>query len=153
MRDYLECQAYVGHLRREHKRIHESLVVVERELQDSDSPSEGNGIRAGLTRLRETLVGHFEQEEQGGCLEEAVCCDPRLSGEVSEIGKQHPRILHLLDRLLKRADDCRTVDYRESFRQFAKVVHAHEAAENRILHTAFGTGQFEPNDSPSALGE
>ena len=143
MRDYAECQAYVEHLRSEHKQIHEAVVLVEHELRASDPLR----MRGYLQQLRETLSAHFVEEEQGGCLEEAVCCDPRLSPDVSRIEHEHADILKLLDRLIARSDESQTPDFHESFRQFAKILHAHEAAEHRILQTAFGTGEFEPDDT------
>jgi hypothetical protein len=153
MRDYSECQAYVEHLRSEHKQIHQALVAVERDLGAADPQCDSLRMRDSLQRLNETLAEHFAEEEQGGCLEEAICYDPRLSPDVARIEKEHPDILKLLDRLIGRSAECHTPDFHVSFRQFAQTLHAHESAENRILHTAFGTGEFEPNDTTASYGE
>lgn len=147
MRDYSECQAFVEHLRREHNQIHELVFAVDHELRSEDPPCSAEQIHARLSSLRETLARHFEQEEEGGCMEEAACFDPRLSREVSTVEKEHPGLLYLLDGLLERTSDCSSSDYRASFHEFATALHAHEAAENRILHTAFGTGEFEPHET------
>ena len=153
MRDFLECQAFVVHLRNEHRQIHQAIRDIERELDSVDLPSEQSRICDSFRRLRATLVEHFKEEEQGGCLEEAVSCVPRLSSEVAEIEKEHASILELIDHLIKRSGERLTNDFRESFRQFTTILHAHETAENRILHTAFGTGEFETEASKSAYGE
>ena len=86
-------------------------------------------------------------------MEQAVSCVPRLSADVTKIEKEHARIIKLLDRLIERSGDCVTDDFRESFRQFAKILRTHEVAENRILQIAFGTGEFENDASPTAHGE
>lgn len=153
MRDFAECQAFVEHLRTEHKHVHEAVAKVRHDLHQTDSPSEPARVREDLQRLRRTLVDHFAEEDQGGCLEEAVSHAPQLSTEVAKIEHEHATILKLIDRLIARCGDCVTEDFRESFRTFANVLQAHEAAENRILHTAFGTGEFESNGSPSLHGE
>lgn len=153
MRDFQECQAFVEHLRGEHEQIHQAVASVKRDLLRVDPPCEPTTMRDHLSRLRHTLVEHFNEEEQGGCLEEAVSCAPHLSSDVAKIENEHASILKLLDQLIKRSDDCAVQDYRESFRRFATILQAHEASENRILHTAFGTGEFETDDSPSMYGE
>jgi len=153
MRDFQECQAFVEHLRGEHRQIHQAVLDVNRDLHATDPPCEPTKTRDDLRRLRHTLLEHFDEEERGGCLEEAVSCAPHLSSGVAKIENEHASILKLIDQLIKRSDDCGVQDYRESFRRFAKILQTHEAAENQILHTAFGTGEFETNDSPSMHGE
>ncbi len=153
MRDFFDCQAFVVYLRNEHKQIHDLVSAIERELQPFDSSCEPTRVRAGLRRLRDTLGEHFQQEEQGGCMEQAVSCVPRLSADVAEIERDHGSIAKLLDRLIERSGERVTDDFRASFRQFAKILRAHEAAENRILHVAFGTGDFETDVAPTAYGE
>jgi|CXWL01.1.fsa_nt_gi hemerythrin len=153
MRDFLECQAFVVYLKGEHKKIHEAVGLIERELQPADSSCESGRVGASLRWLRDMLDEHFQQEDQGGCLEQAVSCVPRLSAEVAKIEKEHASIIKLLDRLIERSAESVTDDFRESFRQFAKILRIHEAAENRILQVAFGTGEFETDASPTAHGE
>jgi iron-sulfur cluster repair protein YtfE (RIC family) len=152
MRNFLECQAFIEYLRSEHKQIHQAVVDVEHELHACPR-CDTAGLDERLRQLRDTLVEHFKEEEQGGCLEEAVSCAPHLSPDVAQIEREHLSILKLIERLVERSDDCHTPDFRESFRRFANILHAHEAAENRILHTAFGTGEFESDEPPSTYGE
>lgn len=149
MRDFRECQAFVDHLRSEHQQIHQAVVNVERELRAADPPCDPNRVRTCLQRLRDVLAQHFAEEEEGGCLEQAISCAPRLSQEVADIEKEHATILKLVDRLIKRSADCHTLDFAEAFRRFASILDAHDAAEDRILQLAFGTGEFEPNESSS----
>lgn len=153
MRDFLECRAFVEHLRSEHKRIQQAVGDVKRDLEATSSASEPARLREDLRRLRKTLVEHFAEEDGGGCLEEAVSCAPHLASDADRIEKEHASILTLIDRLVARSDDCNAEDFRESFRSFAKVLQAHESAENRLLQDAFGTGEFETYDSPPTHGE
>ncbi|MDP6557649.1 MAG: hemerythrin domain-containing protein [Pirellulaceae bacterium] len=153
MRDFPECQAFVDHLRSEHKQIRQAVVDVEHELRAACPSCETDRLREKLQKLSDTLAEHFKEEEQGGCLEEAVSCVPHLSPLVTQIEKAHVSILRLIHRLVERADDCHTVDFIESFRCFAEVLHAHEVTEDQVLHTAFGTGEFETDELPPADGE
>ena len=151
MREFLEHEVQVVHLQNAHNQIREAIGNIERELNSKDLPCDRVRTCDLFRRLRDALIEHFEEE--GGCLERAVNGDPRLATEVAEIEKEHGRIVKLLDRLIKRSHERVTDDFRESFRQFAKILRAHETAENRVLHTAFGTNEFDTATSNSAYGE
>jgi len=143
MRDLTECQAFVDHLRGEHIRVHRAVSDVEAEITGAVSPRDAPRIKAALVKLRETLSMHFAEEEEGGCLNEAAAFCPRLAPDVEVVEREHTSLLKLVDHLIRRAEVCETEDYVESFRRFAKTLHAHENSENRILSEAFGTGQLE----------
>jgi hypothetical protein len=142
MRDFNDCKAIVEHLSTEHAQLQRAVQTIESELHAHEKRDPGL-IRDALVQLRNTLVHHFEEEESGGCLEEAACRCPSLAHEVTIIEREHPDILKLLDQLVARAtrgsDGCTNADFVESFARFAKTMRTHEAAETRILEQAFGT--------------
>ena len=153
MHDFRESRTYVVHLQNAHKQIHQAVGEIERELDAVNSPTDQAQFCESLRRLRDTLAKHFKEEDEGGCMEEAASRMPRLSPDVAEIDKEHITILQLIDQLIERIGDVATNDFRESFQRFAKILHAHETAENRILYMAFGTGDFEGDSPPSVSGE
>jgi hypothetical protein len=142
MRDFNDCKAIVEHMSTEHAQLQRAVLTIESELFAHEKRDPGM-IRGALVQLRNTLVHHFEEEESGGCLEEAACQCPSLAHDVTIIQREHSGMLKLLDQLIARAargcDGCNNVDFVESFARFAKTMRTHEAAETRILEQAFGT--------------
>ena len=146
MRDYEECRPYVEHLRAEHRRLHALFASARCALSKSgEAESAASSALAAelLTGLRQELQHHFSEEEAGGCLDEAVSLCPRLAGEEKRIEGEHPLILAQVDRLLAQLQSLRATPatwctlQRELERLFESI-QRHEAAENRLLHEAFG---------------
>ena len=141
MREFSECQPFLVHLRAEHERLHADVCEVEQALQAHFCAATPLKVWESLSRLRAELEHHFEEEERGGCIEEAVCHCPRLSREATSVERQHPALLQRLCQLIERVDGGDSginEQFVEDFRQFARALHAHEVAENRILKEAFG---------------
>lgn len=152
MSDLGQTRAFVVLLRAEHRRLHKLLRRIEndwmatREHPQSLSPA--GRLVESLEELRIDLTRHFHQEEGDGCLEEAACRCPSLGQKASEIERQHPLLLEQLGRIIERASgEVRSGDVarqtRDDFRQFARNLHEHEAAENQLLASAFGTDAEE----------
>lgn len=136
-----DAQVYTDYLRLEHEQIHQALKGIERSLQD-DGHAPGNRLLAlRLSQLRELLVRHFEQEDEGGCLEQAACCCPRLSAAVDRIAGEHKSLLRQLNELIAltqpEAEDAS--EFPQKLAAFSQRITAHDAAENMVLETAFGT--------------
>lgn len=140
-------RTYVMHMRQEHRRLDESLLRVEEQwarlITLADSVATLSQIVPILQALRAELAHHFEQEEAGGCLEEAVARSPHLSHEAARIEQEHGGLLkqvdHLLSELEQAAKRNLSLDLSTAaFQQFAKELRAHEAAENRVLEESFG---------------
>jgi hypothetical protein len=96
-----------------------------------------------LQALRAELAHHFEEEESGGCMEEAVSHEPHLGPEATRLVREHPELLAQMDRLIKglRALVRLTAsadEVEQDFRNFTEKLLAHEAAENRVLKEGFG---------------
>ena len=140
-----ESLAYMTHLRAEHRRLQDCLRRIERQwIEEPVGPAEVIPQRVidDLRTLRAELAHHFEEEESGGCLEEAVARQPRLSHDANRLEHEHAALLEQIDRLLAKvtATACLAQSAEEvktDFRRFAEQLQAHEEAENRILEQGF----------------
>ena len=75
MRDYDECRTYVEHIIAEHRRLHRMLRLARSAIIASGGPDRdatGTDVTRVLRQVREELAHHFAEEEEGGCLDEAV---------------------------------------------------------------------------------
>ena len=145
MRDYEECRPYVEHLLAEHRRLHSMLTRAKRAIRSDGGSTLGWAWRtyAILSQVRDELRQHFEEEEGGGCMDEAVSRCPRLAAELRRIEAEHPEILLSLDRLIADVmDGTNSVEDRATlshqFDELCRQLHAHEAAENELLRRGFG---------------
>jgi iron-sulfur cluster repair protein YtfE (RIC family) len=145
--DSQEYLAYITHIRAEHKRLREYLHLIEQQWtlhhQRPPAADAASEVLNSLQALRAELAHHFEEEESGGCLEEAVSHQPSLSHEATRLEHKHPELLGQLDRLIERfralsRPGGSTDKIKQEFRRFAEQLHDHEAAENRILEQSFG---------------
>ncbi len=148
MRDLNECRPYVEHMRIEHQHIHDALRDVANlfatAIDDQASSDVASRLAKRLVELRDELSRHFAEEDEGGCMEEAVSRCPSLSREVDKVEGQHPFLLARLDDLIKTITADATAEdvqrQRAAFDVFIALLNQHEEAENRILQIGFGTG-------------
>jgi Hemerythrin HHE cation binding domain len=144
MNDAENCHAYVEHLQHEHGRLHRLLLEIGHEVAAASGACQPADVIAHLeqrlTDLRRQLQTHFAEEESGGCLEEAVTRCPSLSEDCKAILAEHPLLDKVLEQLLAQARDKSVsgADLQRDYGTFAKKLHEHEAAENRLLQMAFG---------------
>ena len=136
--------AYVDHLLHEHGRLNQRLLEIGHEvakLSDAGHPTDSLAhLAQRLADLRQELQTHFAEEEAGGCLEEAVNRCPSLGVDCKAIVAEHPLLDRMLEQLLVQTHNLAVTpaDVQREYRAFAEKLHAHEAAENRLLQTAFG---------------
>jgi hypothetical protein len=152
MRDFEEFQPYVNHLSAMHRRLHAILSRIRAQARfdgDGDSAAPA-AIAADMKSVRTELVVHFCEEEQGGCLEDAVSRCPRLSSDVKRLEKEHPLLVAELDGLIAQFVDqpqtlAARLDIERRFDEFCENLEAHEAAENAVLRAAYGANidEFE----------
>src|SRR5690606_34426338 len=102
--DLLDCLPILTHLHAEHRRLHRSILDL-RKADGEGSPE----LLTLLLELREELGRHFDEEDAGGCFEEAMARCPPVATDVERLTAEHPYLLAELDRLLKRFD-MRTKD-------------------------------------------
>jgi hemerythrin len=136
------CQAYINHLVAEHRRLHRMLVLA-RTAMAAEKPAWLAEFVRVLTDLRAELQCHFAEEEEGGCLDQAVSFLPNLSPEMKVVEAQHPKLLAEIDSILVQAKDRQDtladrVALRSAFDELCRELHAHEAAENEIIRRGFG---------------
>jgi iron-sulfur cluster repair protein YtfE (RIC family) len=155
-REDTESRSYVNHLLSEHRRLHHLLRDARRALAVSGvrkSPAECVEV---LGRVRDELRSHFADEEEGGCLAEAVSRCPSLSAETRAIEAQHPALLMRLDTLIDRisrcdaSTECRIETVRD-FDDLLRELRSHEAAENNILRRGFGTNVVDDDEAEITL--
>jgi hypothetical protein len=137
--DQDEFRAYAVHLVSEHRRLSELLQRIEQQCEQPSHPD----LAECLNQLRAELATHFDEEECGGCLEEAVVHVPILTAEAGQVLSEHPSLLAELDRLIEQIGASQgsklSLDaVKQEFAKFAQRLRAHEAAENQILQKSFG---------------
>lgn len=139
----------LGHILQEHRELHGLLRSTREAIAAPHESPSANAVAAGceriaqaLTALREHLAEHFQQEEDGGFLEESLARLPRLASEAREVLAEHPGLLNEADRLIERtsrgdipaqgwASLCHDVD------RFATRLLDHERRENRVVQQGY----------------
>jgi hypothetical protein len=96
-----------------------------------------------LNRLRTAVADHFEEEESGGCLDEAVLRLPALTACAGRLLSQHAGLLAEIAWMINRLEHAPVSrpmleEVRRRFRRFANCLRANEAAEDSILEESFG---------------
>mgnify|MGYP002624155856 CR=1 FL=1 len=141
------------HLRLEHRRLH-GLILDVRDacrVADAESCTAGRRLYEAFSGLYVELKRHFAQEEEGGCLEQAVTLCPSLAEEVAQAEREHPLLLARLERLLEVIQMYGvkgSSNWEKQFADLARALHSHEAREDRVLAQAFGIPaglDIEPN--------
>lgn len=130
----------------EHARLHQAVEAIHHLLDAKQGTAIDcaavHEVTAAIVALRHDLQAHFEREEQGGYLEEAMTRVPDLTPQANQLQKQHAEFLQLAERMVADAqcgDQPAGVWQRllADYALFAKQLLAHEAAENRLLGRAF----------------
>jgi hypothetical protein len=143
------CHALVEHLHHEHHRLNQLLLEIGYEVAALGQAGRPAGALVRLSQrlvaLRSELQAHFAEEETGGCLEEAMVRCPSLSGEGKAILAEHKVLNRSLEQLVVQTRNPSAVpaDVEKSYRAFAEMLQAHDAAETRILQMAFGAEAAE----------
>ena len=142
-----ECQPYVEHLTRDHRRLHEVLTQTEHALAEAarrqDLAQDGQEIAKQLSDLRDELSRHYAEEDEGGCMEEAQVRCPSIAAEVKRVQAEHPALRLAMDLLVAKAAKLAKTpsdwaELRRDFEEISTKLRYHEAAENRILLYGFG---------------
>ena len=145
MTDPEECAAYAEHLHHEHSRLNRLLLEIGHEMARLGRPDAEQGLperlKTRLTDLSGQLKAHFAEEEEGGCLEEAVTRSPSLAADVKTVLEEHQVLARLLHTLLAQVSDpaAQPADLSATWQTFYTKIQAHEAAETRLLQMAFGS--------------
>jgi hypothetical protein len=136
--------ALVEQVTADHRELHRRVKAICDQMANLRNPiiapAEALELRIALRELREYVVCHFDREENGGCLEEAVVRMPHLAHEMTVVERQHAPLLKQLDAVIAELPDGETpllvwLPTTVHFRTFARDLFAHEAAEEKIMQT------------------
>jgi iron-sulfur cluster repair protein YtfE (RIC family) len=150
------CRSYIDHMLAEHRRLHRMLTLAHHAVMASDD-AWFERFAKHLSDIRSELQAHFAEEEQEGCLDQAVSFAPGLSPKLRLVADEHPRLLAAIDALLAQAHQrgdtpSARCALQEAFDSLCRDLHAHEAAENDILRRGFGVdvnGEANGNGKPA----
>ncbi|MBI3464927.1 MAG: hypothetical protein HY000_18005 [Planctomycetes bacterium] len=125
----------------EHRQLHQRLHDIERLLTSDEIWEESlNRLLGDLRALRRQLAEHFEREENGGFLDEAVALAPRFSHDARRLMRDHSSFLAELDGIIRFAEKAAASEATELRERTLDLFHAlrlHEAGEERILQQMF----------------
>ena len=141
--DYLP---YVRRLQAEHGKIRRVVRRIPTECFGAKARRSARPPKSVLTEslivLQGRLEHHFFEEEEGGCIEEAVSRRPSLAAEANKLESQHRVLLAHLSRIIDQVrrqrdpfDEAEQIE--REFHDFARALLAHEGWENRILECGF----------------
>lgn len=142
--DFAFCgsDGFLRHLSSEHQAIDHELKVVEGAFERSDSTHSTEEfsklLATCMLRLKEVLHKHFCEEEDIGCLEEAVARTPNLSHQATLLGQEHGKIMADLNRLIEAVEhepeeDEKLIELKKAFDYFVDMVKLYESNESLLV--------------------
>jgi uncharacterized membrane protein YgaE (UPF0421/DUF939 family) len=90
-------------------------------------------IAAQLSALKDELSRHIENEDQGGCVDEAVTRVPSLSRTAKLIYQESDELKEQLRQVMELVDIGTRVDAASAFREFAANLRLHERHEEKLV--------------------
>lgn len=158
MKTQEEGRSFINHMATEHRHLDQLLSSATQMFptwEEIDLADWLPRIAEQFKKVRSQLAKHFAQEEEGGCIEEAISHCPPLAGEARCLESDHPRLLQLLDALVKRSEQaqptitqCQSLEH--DFRALVAEIHRHEEAENQLLERGFNVSLRHEDAPPSA---
>lgn len=141
-----EINPYYAQARSEHRDLHAAIERIHHELavtREVDASIERiTEVTTLIVDLRDRLARHFQQEENGGYLEEAIVRVPQIAAQATTLQRQHGEFLATANTMLDHARSTEAAPLvwsalKTDYDLFAKRLNAHEAAENALLSRAF----------------
>ncbi|MFN8007798.1 MAG: hemerythrin domain-containing protein [Terriglobia bacterium] len=134
-------------LKKEHADILEITKKIERLVAGIKSQRKvldwGSSLLESLSSLREHLEKHFEFEETGGFMEEAMKALPNISLQVEALHRDHQILAYEINDLYKRAEKL-ILDHGQAvqgitkdIKNFLKSLREHESKENALIFHVF----------------
>ena len=130
----------------EHQHLHQAVEEIhallnkhaDRDVTEADVVEATNVVQS----LHDQMRRHFEQEEEGGYLEEAITRVPALAAQAGVLQQQHAELSKLAGQMLADARSTgRPVEIwlrlKADYARLAKKLLGNEAAENKLLERAF----------------
>lgn len=152
--DETEVPEGLGWVRREHAGLRFALAALRESMRalagrwpeerSSDARAEGAAHRVALVLFadfRRELAEHFEREEQGGYMAEALAAAPQLAGRAELLCRQHDELAKELDRLFGSVQFARphTAEWQRLAGELfalAGGIERHEMAESELVADA-----------------
>jgi plasmid maintenance system antidote protein VapI len=141
-----EVNPYYSQARSEHRELHAAIERIHRELDVTREIDVSVGriteVTGLIVDLRDRLARHFEREENGGYLEEAIVRVPHIAAQAMALQRQHGEFLATANVMLEHARSTDAAPQvwaalKADYDLFAKRLNAHEAAEDALLSRAF----------------
>lgn len=124
----------------EHRELADALQKTDRLLARVDRTQ--RQVDRQMGRLADLIEGHFEHEENGGYMAEALARAPQLTRVAKKLASEHADLLDDTKKLQMLARSG--VESPAWWRQIEQDFHwlkarflAHEHAENKLLHEAY----------------
>lgn len=139
-------EAYVAGFKAEHRELHGVLHKAEQAWRACEAngcrPADRCELCEAMVDLKDHLVHHFAQEEDGGYLEEALTAAPRLGATADKLLAQHPLLLVHCEELVERlkvaaTDPTERRKLHEEFVALRKQLLEHERGENAVMQEAY----------------
>ena len=118
----------------EHRRLRDLLDLIRNALDRRDRSA--YRMANLLADLEVDLVSHFEHEEHGGYLQEALALAPRFARQASRLVAEHGEFLEMVREMRQATDEHDWEAVRRRFRDFVCRFGAHETDENRLVQDA-----------------
>ncbi|MBX3433036.1 MAG: hemerythrin domain-containing protein [Pirellulales bacterium] len=110
--------------------------------QFADQRRSKRALEKLVTQLAELCEGHFQREEEGGYMREAVQQAPQLASRAKTLGDEHEPLQEAIEKLRILVHSgvesaAWWVRVQSDFSSFAKTISRHESEENALLQEAF----------------
>jgi hypothetical protein len=129
--------AFVAELSHEHVALLSQLARLEKGLVPQSADGAGN-LAGRLRELRVCLHHHFDFEEEGGYMSQALADAPHLHHQVQALLEEHARLGELLDDLIAGSAGSAPeapvpAAVCEGVRHWLHLVRSHESRENQLV--------------------
>jgi len=118
----------------EHRRLRELLELISTSLTRRERSV--YRLASLLEDLEGHLRSHFEHEERGGYLEEALALAPHFANRAARLVGEHSQFLQMVREMHDATSDCGWEAVAGHFQDFTHRFVEHEADENRLVQDA-----------------
>lgn len=147
MNEHADCDSYLSRLRWEHNRLELlSKSIYDRFHRSRESswyPTDRPEIAARLSALKDELSKHIDEEDQGGCVDEAVARLPSLSFAARRIHEESDELIERLEQVMQVVEFGSREDAGRAFEEFAGHLRLHEQHEEQLSEKGFNSPPFQ----------
>ena len=147
----MERNPYYRRSQAEHRELAGMVAHIEdflSRLNNEASDADWDQLSVLAAELLEHVSQHFQQEEAGGYLEEAIARLPRLGPQATVLERQHAPLLQRLTEIVQSVYDtdrsaAAWQSWQSEFRKFSRALAAHEQHETALMDEAFANERLE----------